>query len=109
MKANHVNSTTWKPAWNHGKTQVIRVPIALADQILEYAKWLDTHEKSSDAKTGDFVILRAIDKYIKWKRSTYHPNQHSKKIDTSTRAWDELRKFRAIMHFAAHQNSRFHK
>jgi hypothetical protein len=97
MKANHVNSTTWKPAWNHGKTQVIRVPIALADQILEYAKWLDTHEKSSDAKTGDFVVLQTINKYIKWRRYHHHPNQHSRKLNTSTRTWDELRKFRTMV------------
>jgi hypothetical protein len=97
MKRNGINATTWQPAWHHGTTKTIRVPIALADQILEYAKWLDTHEKSSDAKTGKVVVLQAIDKYIKWKRSNYRPNQHSKKIDTSTRAWDELRKFRSMV------------
>ena len=29
------------PNWRHGKTRTIRVPIALADQILELAKKLD--------------------------------------------------------------------
>lgn len=30
-----------KPSWNHGKTKPIRVPVALADQILELARLLD--------------------------------------------------------------------
>jgi hypothetical protein len=97
MKINGINNTTWTPAWNHGKTQVIRVPMELADQVLKYAKWLDTHEKPSDAKTGDFVVLQAIDKYIKWRRCHHHPNQHSRKLNTSTRTWDELRKFRTMV------------
>ncbi|MBW4480488.1 MAG: hypothetical protein KME54_27540 [Tolypothrix brevis GSE-NOS-MK-07-07A] len=97
MKINGINNTSWTPSWHHGITKTIRVPIALADQILEYAKWLDSHEKSPDAKTGDFVVLQTIDKYIKWRRCHRHSNQHFKKMDTSTRAWDELRKFRAMV------------
>jgi hypothetical protein len=31
----------YKPTWKHGKTKTIRVPIALADQILEYGYQLD--------------------------------------------------------------------
>jgi hypothetical protein len=30
-----------KSTWNNGKTKTIRVPEALADQVLEYAKRLD--------------------------------------------------------------------
>lgn len=30
-----------KPTWKHGKTKTIRVPIALADEILEFARKLD--------------------------------------------------------------------
>jgi len=32
----------FKSAWKHGKTKTIRVPIALADQILEYGYQLDS-------------------------------------------------------------------
>ena len=30
-----------KPTWKHGKTKTIRVPVALAEQILEFARKLD--------------------------------------------------------------------
>ncbi len=33
-----------KPAWKHGKTKPVRVPIALADKILEIARILDATE-----------------------------------------------------------------
>ncbi|WP_029637097.1 hypothetical protein [[Scytonema hofmanni] UTEX B 1581] len=97
-------SGTWKSSskWQHGETQTIRVPAALIPGILDYAVWLDEQNKSSfaqDAK-GDFscnLILQAIDKYIEWKRQSYHPNQHSRELNINTRAWDELRKFRAAV------------
>lgn len=30
-----------RPSWNHGKTKTIRVPIALAEIIIQYARMLD--------------------------------------------------------------------
>ena len=30
-----------KPKWKHGKTKLIRVPVALADQVLELTEMLD--------------------------------------------------------------------
>jgi hypothetical protein len=96
-------SSTWEnisSKWNSGSTQTIRVPAALVSQILEYARWLDQHNKSSLAQgtQGDFscdVILQAIDKYIEWRRDRQHPNQYS--TNTNARTWDELRKFRAMV------------
>jgi hypothetical protein len=44
-----------KPTWKHGKTKVIRVPIALADEILEYARKLDTGD-ITDSDTGSKVV-----------------------------------------------------
>lgn len=35
------SSTTFPPKWNRGKTTVIRVPAAIADEVLEFAKRLD--------------------------------------------------------------------
>ena len=35
------NLKPYQPAWNYGKTKTIRVPIALAEQVLEYARNLD--------------------------------------------------------------------
>ncbi len=31
----------FKPQWNHGTTKTIRVPIAIAAKVLEYARELD--------------------------------------------------------------------
>jgi hypothetical protein len=45
-----------KPKWKHGKTTVIRVPEALADQILSIAREIDEHgfyESATDSKIID--------------------------------------------------------
>ncbi len=41
-------STTWKPTWKHGKTRTIRVPIVLAESILNLARILDEGKKVSE-------------------------------------------------------------
>jgi hypothetical protein len=38
-------STTWNPAWNLGKTKVIRVPEKIADELMEIARYLDNGQK----------------------------------------------------------------
>lgn len=104
------NQTTWtnvNSTWCHGKTKVIRVPEALASQILEYARDLDAlspnnPQENIPNRVGDVfqwqqITLKAIATYIEWKRQNYHPNQNSKQLDTSTRAWDELRKFKSLV------------
>ncbi len=40
-KGNEATLKKFKPKWYNGTTQTIRVPIALTDQILEYAHKLD--------------------------------------------------------------------
>ncbi|NET10556.1 MAG: hypothetical protein F6K09_10300 [Merismopedia sp. SIO2A8] len=45
-----------KPTWKHGKTRTIRVPIALADEILAFARNLDEGciiEHDTDSKVVD--------------------------------------------------------
>jgi hypothetical protein len=95
------NSTTWTPKWKHGETKTIRVPVALADEILDYAKSLDkvgqSVEKQDLLKIYQEVILKAIDTYIDYKGKNYHPNQNSKELNINTRSWDELRKFALLM------------
>lgn len=44
-----------RPHWIHGKTKVIRVPVALADQILVIARMLD-EGKSLDSVTGSKTV-----------------------------------------------------
>ncbi|BAY22852.1 hypothetical protein NIES2100_26160 [Calothrix sp. NIES-2100] len=97
------NSTTWESgsSWRHGKTKTIRVPIALENPVMGYARKLDGfHNISVDIsrRAGDiFLILEAIAKYIEYKRTNYHPNQNSRQLDINTRAWDELRKFQKLL------------
>lgn len=40
-KGNPATLKKYKPKWKHGNTRTIRVPVALAEQILEYAHKLD--------------------------------------------------------------------
>jgi hypothetical protein len=50
-----------KPTWKHGKTQTVRVPIALADQLLEIARKLDSSEVSdSDTESNTIDVSAAI-------------------------------------------------
>lgn len=83
------NSTSWQPAWNHGKTQSLRVPIALADQILDYARAVD-----SGLFMDQHLILRAIDFFVEERIAEFHPNQYSNTGSITSRRWDELRRFR---------------
>ncbi|MEA5601066.1 hypothetical protein [Nostoc sp. UHCC 0252] len=101
MSKGGPTSTTWKSGWNSGKTTTIRVPIALKDNISIYAKAVDSKLINDIPDlTGDFLqqkILEVIERYVEYKRQNYHPNQNSRELDTSTRAWDELRKFKMII------------
>ncbi|MBC6436210.1 hypothetical protein FM036_45605 [Nostoc sp. HG1] len=96
--------TTWEPGstWNNGETTTIRVPIALKNQILDYARAVDSKLINDvvPLSTEDFLhqfTLGLIDRYIEYKSQIYHPNQNSRKLDTNTRAWDELRKFQKLL------------
>lgn len=98
-------STTWEAGWNGGKTKLIRVPIVLEHDILAYARAVDSKLIFDESRQipmlkGDFLqefTLGAIDRYIEFKRLNYHPNQNSRELDISTRAWDELRKFQKLV------------
>lgn len=57
-KGNPATLKPYRPKWRSGKTQVIRVPIALADEVLRLAQQLDRSEPLS------------IDLSIKFDRAT---------------------------------------
>jgi hypothetical protein len=40
-RGNPATLRKYQPKWKHGQTTVIRVPVALVDQILDYAHRLD--------------------------------------------------------------------
>ncbi|MBW4678114.1 MAG: hypothetical protein KME52_30255 [Desmonostoc geniculatum HA4340-LM1] len=83
------NSTSFPPAWNHGQTQTIRVPVALAEQILEYAYAID-----SGLVVDQYLFLKTLDCFIKQRIAEFHPNQYSRTGSTTSRRWDELRRFK---------------
>lgn len=43
-KGNEASLVKYKPKWRSGKTRTIRVPIAIADRVLEVAKAIDNSE-----------------------------------------------------------------
>lgn len=51
---------TINPKWNHGPTTAIRIPLVFKNQIVDYAKALD-----SNAETSGKEALRLIDAYLK--------------------------------------------
>lgn len=92
LKPPGKNHTTWQPAWNNGKTRTIRVPVALAEQILEYAYAID-----SGLVMDQQMILQVIDSFVESRIAQFHPNQYSRNGSTTSRRWDELRRFRTAM------------
>ncbi|MEH1772447.1 MAG: hypothetical protein V7K64_01755 [Nostoc sp.] len=92
LKPPGKNTTSWQPAWNNGKTRTIRVPVVLAEQILEYAYAVD-----SGLVMDQQMILRAIDSFVENRIAEFHPNQYSNTGSTTSRRWDELRRFRSAI------------
>lgn len=95
--------TTWKSGstWQSGKTTAIRVPIALKDDILDYARAVDSKLINDlvPLPAGDFLefTLGVIDRYIEFRKQHHHPNQYSSQPKINSRAWDELRRFQNLI------------
>ena len=53
MPRGGMRCTSWKATWKHGATKTIRVPIALADRVLEITRALDEGE---DATLADSLV-----------------------------------------------------
>lgn len=49
--------------WRHGKTQTIRVPVAISDQVLEIAKKLDREETLENVTESKTLDLRPFKVY----------------------------------------------
>jgi hypothetical protein len=89
--------STWGNSWQHGATKVIRIPAALENEILEYARALDSGQVAIDTEQLQKAILLSIDSFVETRALNFHPNQYSRKASTHTRRWDELRKFRQMV------------
>ncbi|AFY34881.1 hypothetical protein [Calothrix sp. PCC 7507] len=103
-KGGHT-SGTWTNAstWQSGPTKTIRVPIALEQQIMAYARAIDSESASKPSipqREGDIFLqftLGVIDRYINWRQKNYRSTQNSRKPDLTARTWDELRKLRKLL------------
>ncbi len=58
-QGNPQNLKSYKPKWKSGKTQTIRVPIAIATNLIEAARELD--------ENGNQSLLQVIDELKKRK------------------------------------------
>jgi antitoxin component of MazEF toxin-antitoxin module len=58
-RGNESTLKKYQPTWKTGRTQTIRVPVALADQILEYARQLDAGNDTQ--QTGSNHLSQVVE------------------------------------------------
>lgn len=80
-----VRVTTWKPGWNNSPTCTIRVPKVFKNQILRYARALDSNEDTSVE-----TALRIVHEYLAVCETI---NNHKTKPNSSPR-WYHFNKFK---------------
>jgi len=65
-RGGHREGAGGKHKWVHGETKVIRVPVALADQILLIARILDEGRSLEDVTSSKTIDLSGVSvKYLK--------------------------------------------
>lgn len=57
-----ITNTSWVPKWNYAPTCTIRIPQAFKNQILEYAKALDSNSEP-DTATALLLMETYLNKY----------------------------------------------
>ena len=60
LKGNKATLTKFKPKWQSGKTKTIRVPITIADQVLEVARLIDKNKLPDNTDTSDINLNKII-------------------------------------------------
>lgn len=61
VRGNLATLKHFTPKWQSGATQTVRLPVALVDQVLAYARSLDAGETSPDAPIASNQLLRVIE------------------------------------------------
>jgi hypothetical protein len=80
-----------KPTWKNGKTKTIRVPVALADAILAFARDLDEHgiiEPDTVSKTID--VSQLIVPEIRGRRFVFLSDLVKVGYEIYPSKWDEV-------------------
>lgn len=63
-KGNEATLTKYKPKWKSGETRTIRVPVALAEQILNYAHQIDEGVTVSNQSMN--LNIESVTQVIEW-------------------------------------------
>lgn len=63
-KGNEATLTKYRPKWRSGETQTIRVPVALAEQILSYAHQIDEGVTVSNRPVD--LNIQSLTQVIEW-------------------------------------------
>jgi len=59
-KGNLATLKSYTPKWNSGKTRTIRVPVLLANRLLEIARQLDNDSNSLSQVKDEQILIEAI-------------------------------------------------
>lgn len=88
-KGNVESLKPYEGKWQSGKTQTIRVPIALTEQILAYARALDASDSpvTEDDSSIDLAELKAK---VEAKEPGFRANSASKLISALKVIFDKL-------------------
>ena len=79
-KYNTANLLPYKPTWNSGATKTSRVPVALAEAVLEYARTLDNGEAIAPSPDNLSNLIAAIVAKVNQKLPGYRANSASQLI-----------------------------
>ena len=71
-KGNEATLKKFQPKWHSGETRTIRVPIAIADQILEYAHNLDEAVTQENRAKENFAIANQQSNVIETLTQVIH-------------------------------------
>lgn len=84
-------STSFAPTWNLGKTELVRIPVAIIQKI-RYIANVEDNGQNYERK----VILEAIDKFIESQRGHAGGNQHKPagELKLGSVHWRKLNEFK---------------
>lgn len=89
-KGNVESLKPYEGKWQSGKTQTIRVPIALTEQILAYARALDAGNSLVTEDSSSNIDLAELKVKVEAKEAGFRANSASKLISALKVIFDKL-------------------
>lgn len=91
-KGNEATLTKYKPKWKSGDTQTIRIPVALSQQVLDYAHQLDEGTIAlGQASQSDLKHLSQVINWLEEVERTPRNNFSRQKRELVQKAIEELK------------------